>query len=148
MGTKRKTGGVGIAVILMIALVNAAFENGGIRSGISVLYVLIVVGIVFAVIWAVRRSRLHARRGEPLPKVNPTEDADRSQRPSWGTPLPEVNPPEDARRSQRRARRGDPLPKVNPTEAVDDEEQWRSLLEAGLITREEYRERFGGTGRG
>lgn len=145
METKRKISGVGIAVILMIALADTAFENGGARNAISILYVLAVAGIVFAVIWGVRRARRNARRGEPLPKVNPLEDARSS--PPRGTPNPEVNPPE-SRRARRKARRGEALPKVNPTEAVDDEEQWRSLLEAGLITREEYRERFGGTGRG
>ena len=130
METKRRKSGAGIAAVLLIALAEAAFKDGGARTGISVLYVLIVAGIVYAVVWAARRGRRNAR-------------------PSPAGPLPKVNPPESVRRPAAPPRSAErPVSPVYRADGASDEEQWRSLLEAGLITREEYRERLGGMGRG
>lgn len=136
MTTKPKKNGAVAAVFLIFLLLNAL--SGGGKRAVTILYVVLLVGIV----WGAFRLffRLGKNRAGEVP-------------PAVGTSVPKADSPTSPRRepsaaAPRSAERERPVSPVYRADGASSEEQWKSLLKAGLITREEYREKFGGIGRG
>ena len=140
MSTKPKKNGAVAAVFLIFLLLNAL--SGGGKSAVTILYVVLLVGIVWGSFLLF--SRLGRSRDGEIPPAAGTSA------PKADFPVsPRREPPAVAPRSAERERTVSP---VYRADGASSEEQWKSLLEAGLITREEYREKhrekFSGTGRG
>lgn len=129
---KNKKGVAGVLAAVAAGILKLILKAGekahedGSKWVVSLLYILVVLALVGAVCWIIVRVRAHSSGGASALSAslrrNYPGGSYRKQTPK-------------AFRMQSAARVCAPVER--------ETEQWKSLYEAGLITREEYRERLG-----
>jgi hypothetical protein len=122
---KKKKSSAGLAVVVLAAAVKLiANEDSGLS--ISLFYMIALAALLFGAYWLFRRLR--GRTGG-----SSRPDAARLR-----------NNPRDFSNSRRKrkARASPGRGTLSPGNASRGKEQWKSLYEAGLIDRDEYREKL------
>ncbi|QAT50566.1 hypothetical protein EQM14_12785 [Caproiciproducens sp. NJN-50] len=128
---KKKKNGAGAAFVLLVAAVKLIPKAVDSHISISVLYLLALAALLSGAYWVFTRLR--------------SGSENRDLRPGGKRRL-QGNPsafPDSKKRSKARAESNQAAPGEDFLSS--GKEQWRSLYEAGLIDREEYRERLNQT---
>ncbi|MCI1966888.1 MAG: hypothetical protein LKJ17_12270 [Oscillospiraceae bacterium] len=117
---KKKSSGAGLIAILLIAAVQMIAKGGYSKLSITLLYALIVAALFYG---AYRIARMVGDSGRKASRPGGKPSGNRSGAHA---------------KTRVEHRQSAPLPEDPSCRSA---EQWKSLFEAGLIDREEYRER-------
>lgn len=128
---KKKKSGAGLAFVVLAAAVKLIMKAGDSKISISLLYLAALAALLLGAYWVFTRLKGGSDQGEfrldgkSGLRGNSPASSDLRRRPKART---EFNRSQAAAPAENALSRG--------------KEQWKSLYEAGLIDREEYRERL------
>lgn len=125
---KKKKNGAGAAAVLLVAAVKLIPKAVNSKISISVLYLLALAALLSGAYWVFTRLRSGSEKGD--------------SRLDGKSGLRGRSPASSDLKRRPKARAGSNQAAPAENSIFRGKEQWKSLYEAGLIDREEYRERL------
>ncbi|MVB10364.1 hypothetical protein CAFE_10520 [Caprobacter fermentans] len=129
MEKKKGKSGAGAVLVLLAAVVKLVQDSGRSDFSISLLYLLAIAVIAYGAYWLFKRFG-----NRPGDKLAGPAGRFPEQRSVFGSSRP---------RRTAEPERTRPAASPPPDGAARSAEQWKSLYDGGLITKEEYREKLG-----